>query len=240
MRAQYTVIVTGGGTGIGAAVSREMLAAGYKVIAIGLDEPDWQAEGLRFIRLDLLDAQATRDCAGELARTERVTHFVSNAGLILPNLLEDVSDEDFLTLSRLHAGAPLIFVQAFLPAMKEERFGRIVFNSSRAALGAKTRTAYSYSKAGIHGMVRTWGLELGQFGITVNAVAPGPVLTENFWSIVEKDGPVQEQIAKGLPVGRIGEPGDVARAVMFFADPRNGYVTGQTLYVCGGASIASF
>lgn len=233
-------VVTGGGTGIGAAISRLMLDQGYKVIAVGLDAPDWEAPGFAFERLDLLDLDATRAFAERCAAENAVTHVVHNAGFILPNLLEDVAPEDLLTLTTIHGASALVLVQAFVGGMKAQGFGRIIFNSSRASLGARTRTAYSYSKAGIHGMARSWALELGEFGITVNIVAPGPVLTENFWGIVEKDGPVQQQIAETLPVRRIGRPDDVARAVMFFADPLNGYVTGQTLYVCGGASIASY
>ena len=233
-------VITGGGTGIGAAISRLMLDQGYRVIAIGLDAPDWEAPGFSFEKVDLLDLDATRAFAERCARDHVVTHLVHNAGFILPNLLDDVKPEDLLTLTTIHGAAALVLVQAFVGGMKARGFGRIVFNSSRAALGAKTRTAYSYSKAGIHGMVRTWALELGEFGITVNTVAPGPVLTDNFWGIIEKDGPLQQQIANTLPVRRIGRPDDVARAVMFFSDPLNGYVTGQTLYVCGGASIASY
>jgi len=232
-------IVTGGGTGIGAAVSRLMLAQGYEVVAVGLDEPDWSEEGFSFERLDLLDLDATRTFAERTAADKPVTHFVHNAGFILPNLLESAKPEDLVKLTTIHAGSALVFAQALTPGMKERRFGRIIFNSSRASLGARTRTAYSYSKAGIHGMMRTWALELGEFGITVNTVAPGPILTDNFWGIVEKDGPLQKQIADGLPVRRIGLPDDVARAILFFADPLNGYVTGQTLFVCGGASIGS-
>lgn len=240
MNEANVAVITGGGTGIGAAISRLMIDQGYRVIAIGLDAPDWEAPGFSFEKVDLLDLDATRAFAERCAQDHAVTHLVHNAGFILPNLLDDVKPEDLLTLTTIHGAAALVLVQAFVGGMKERGFGRIVFNSSRAALGAKTRTAYSYSKAGIHGMVRTWALELGEFGITVNTVAPGPVLTDNFWGIIEKDGPLQQQIANTLPVRRIGRPDDVARAVMFFSDPLNGYVTGQTLYVCGGASIASY
>lgn len=232
-------IVTGGGTGIGAAVTRAMLEAGYEVVVAGLDAPDWSASGLQFEHLDLLDLDATRAFAQRCVAEGGVTHLVHNAGFILPNLLEEAKAEDLLTLTTVHAAAALVLAQAVVPAMKERGFGRIIFTSSRAALGVRTRTAYSYSKAGIHGMMRTWALELGEFGITVNTVAPGPILTDNFWSIVEKDGPLQQKIADGLPVKRIGLPEDVARAIMFFADPANSFVTGQTLFVCGGASIGS-
>ena len=88
-------------------------------------------------------------------------------------------------------------------------------------------------------MARTWALELAKYGITVNVVAPGPILTDNFWGIIDKDSPEQEALANRIPVGRIGEADDVTRAFTFFCDPKNSFVTGQTLYVCGGASIGS-
>ena len=123
--------------------------------------------------------------------------------------------------------------------MKEAGFGRIVFNASRAALGAPTRSAYGATKAGIIGMARTWALELAPHGITVNVVAPGPILTDNFWGVIEKDSPRQHDLAARIPVGRIGETGDVCRAMEFFLDPENSFVTGQTLFVCGGASVGA-
>ena len=88
-------------------------------------------------------------------------------------------------------------------------------------------------------MARTWALELAGQGITVNVVAPGPVLTDNFWGIIEKGSERQQKLASSIPVGRIGEVGDVSRAMMFFLDPENSFVTGQTLYVCGGASVGT-
>ena len=116
-------------------------------------------------------------------------------------------------------------------------FGRILFNGSRAAMGVPTRTAYSATKAAQIGMARTWALELAPFGITVNVVAPGPILTDNFWGIVEKDSEQQKALAKRIPVGRIGEARDVTNAFLFFCDPASSFVTGQTLFVCGGASL---
>ena len=131
-------------------------------------------------------------------------------------------------------------MQAVLPGMRERKFGRIVLMSSRAALGLQTRTAYSATKAGMIGMARTWALELAPFGITVNVVAPGPIGdTEMFRDVIPAGDARETAIAKSIPVGRLGRSDDVARAVMFFADPQNSFVTGQVLYVCGGASIAS-
>ncbi len=233
----YRAVVTGGSAGIGERLCRDFLELGYEVVSVARRAPDWNHERFSTVQADLTDPTETQQAAEEIAAAGEVTHFIHNAGIILPNLIEEAEPDDLLTLTQLHAGAALTFVKAFLPAMKGRGFGRIVFNSSRAAMGAPTRTAYSYSKAGLHGMARTWALELGPEGITVNVVAPGPVLTDNFWGIIEKGSERQQKLADNLPVRRIGTVDDVSRAILFFADPRNGYVTGQTLYVCGGASI---
>jgi NAD(P)-dependent dehydrogenase (short-subunit alcohol dehydrogenase family) len=130
-------------------------------------------------------------------------------------------------------------MQALLPAMKKAKFGRVVLVSSRAVLGLPTRTSYSATKAGMLGMARTWALELAPSGITVNVVAPGPIRTANFHSVVPEGSPQVEKIAQAIPVKRLGEADDVARAVLFFADRDAGFVTGQVLYVCGGTSVGT-
>jgi len=115
-----------------------------------------------------------------------------------------------------------------------------VLISSRAVLGLAKRTAYAATKAGMLGLARTWALELGPSGITVNVVAPGPIEeTEMFDNVVPKDSARKVALAQSIPVRRLGLPQDVARAVAFFTDPAAGFVTGQTLYVCGGASVGS-
>jgi NAD(P)-dependent dehydrogenase (short-subunit alcohol dehydrogenase family) len=112
--------------------------------------------------------------------------------------------------------------------------------SSRALLGLETRTNYSATKAAIIGQTRTWALELGSHGITVNAVAPGPIAaTEMFHKVFEEGDPKIDAIAQTIPMKRVGHPDDVARAVMFLADDKNSFITGQTLFVCGGASLGS-
>jgi len=130
-------------------------------------------------------------------------------------------------------------VQAALPAMKEAGFGRIVGVSSRGALGLQTRTNYSATKSGMFGMLRTWALELGPLGITSNCVAPGPVESDMFDEIMQDDKERIDNLAKAIPVQRIGKPDDVATAVKFFLKEDSDFITGQTLYVCGGASIGS-
>ena len=162
-----------------------------------------------------------------------------NAGVIRPALLADVKLDDLDALVELHLGCAIQLVQALLPAMRARRFGRIVLISSRAALGAATRTAYSATKAALLGLARTWALELAGDGITVNVVAPGPIRTDMFHDGRARRQRAGARLAASIPVGRIGEAADVARAVAFFAAPANGFVTGQTLFVCGGSSVGS-
>ncbi len=235
----YTAIVTGANKGIGADVADRLLEQGYTVVSIARSAPTRKHPKLHSVEADLLDPDAVCKAADHIKASFDVTHLIHNAGMIWPNLVEEATPADITGLAQLHLGSALTLLQASLPGMKKRQFGRVMFNASRAALGAPTRTAYSASKAGMIGMARTWALELAQHGITVNVVAPGPILTDNFWGIVEKDSPEQEALAKRIPVGRLGTVQDVTNAFLFFCSPDNGFVTGQTLYVCGGASVGT-
>ncbi|MCE8518090.1 SDR family oxidoreductase [Ruegeria pomeroyi] len=235
----HTAVITGGNKGIGADLAQALLARDYTVVSISRHAPEVTHPRLHSVEADLLDPQAVAEAAAEVATKHEVTHLIHNAGLIWPNLIEEAEPSDITGLAQLHLGSALTLLKAFLPAMKTRQFGRVMFNGSRAALGAPTRTAYGATKAGMIGMARTWALELAPHGITVNVVAPGPILTDNFWGIVEKDSPQQEALAKRIPMGRLGRVDDVTRAFLFFCDPENSFVTGQTLYVCGGASVGS-
>jgi 3-oxoacyl-[acyl-carrier protein] reductase len=233
-------LVTGGATGIGAEISRQMLAAGYEVLVLDLRRPDWTHERLHAHEIDLLDAGVVAKAARDLSAQRSFTHLVHNAGVIRPASIADTTLDDLQALTQLHIGAGLTLAQALLPGMKEKHFGRIVLMSSRGALGLANRTAYGATKAGIVGVVRSWALELAPFGITVNAVAPGPIGgTDMFHSVIPVGDPREKTLAASIPMKRLGRPDDVARAVMFFSDRANDFVTGQTMYVCGGASIGS-
>lgn len=235
----HTAVISGGNKGIGGDLADRLLDKGYTVISVARHASENDHPRLINVLADLLKPEDTARAAAEIAQSHTVTHFIHNAGLIWPNLIEDADAADLAGLTQLHLGSALTLLQAFLPAMKENRFGRVLFNGSRAALGVPTRTAYSATKAGMIGMARTWALELAPHGITVNVIAPGPVRTDNFWGIVEKDSEQEAALASRIPVGRLGEVGDISNAFLFFCDPANGFVTGQTLYVCGGASIGS-
>ena len=237
---QKTAIVTGGSTGIGVAICRHLLAQDFEVICLARRDAGLSSPRLRSVHVDLSDPVATGQAAAEIAAQQPVTTIVHNAGAILEKPLEQVTVKDLDTLSHLHLMAPIALVQANLPAMRAAAYGRIVLVSTRAVLGLARRTSYAATKAGMLALARTWALELGPAGITVNVVAPGPIEeTEMFDAYTPKGSAKRETIAQSLPVRRLGLPQDVARAVAFFADPGAGFVTGQTLYVCGGASVGS-
>ncbi len=231
--------VTGGSAGIGKAICEDLLAEGYEVVSLARRRCDIDHPKLHSIEVDLMDRAATAEAAAELARRFEVTTVVHNAGVIRPALLADVKLDDLDALVELHLGCAIQIVQAALPAMRAKRFGRVVLLSSRAAVGLQTRTNYSATKAGMLGMARTWALELAPEGITVNVVAPGPIRTDMFYDVVEAGSEKERALAASIPVKRLGESADVARAVRFFADPVNSFITGQVLYVCGGTSVGS-
>ena len=230
-------LVTGANSGIGEALAKRLTARGEMVIALGLEKPGWNHAMLESRKLDLMDLEAVRATASAICKKTPVLRIVHNAGATIAGTLEQAKPEDIENLARLHLGAPMALTQAALPEMVQKGFGRIVFVGSRASMGMPTRSAYSATKAGIHGLAKTWALELAPKGVTVNVVAPGPILTDIFWGIVPKNSKMQDQIAKRIPVGRIGVADDVANAIDFFLSENSGFVTGQILYVCGGLSV---
>ena len=238
--AEKWALVTGGSSGIGAAVCEALLAADYQVVSMDRTAAEVSSSRFHDVQVDLSDAQATREAAFDVAQRFPITTVIHNAGATRERALEEVTIDDLNALTNLHLAASLSLVQANLPAMRRAQFGRIVLVSSRAVLGLARRTVYSATKAGMLGMARTWALELGMHGITVNVVAPGPIqATGVFHEIIPEDSPKLPRIVESIPVKRLGMPEDVARAVLFFTAAEAGFVTGQTLFVCGGTSVGS-
>ncbi len=234
-----TALVTGGSTGIGNTLCEHLLEEGYRVINLSRRRSPLEHAELHNYCADLADPAATAAVAAEIAREHRVTDLVHNAGVIRPALLGSVEGADLEALTHIHLGAAITLAQASLPALRDCGSGRIVLISSRAAMGLETRTCYSATKSGMIGMARTWALELAGAGITVNVVAPGPIGDTEMFDRAMPDEDKRRQVAASIPVGRLGRPSDVARAVQFFLSPNNSFVTGQTLLVCGGASLGS-
>ena len=230
------VLVTGGSLGIGAGIVSRLIRDGYLPIILDQLEPA-QGVDAEFFKIDLSDAEATRSLLEEILAKYTLTRLVNNVGIVRPASLEFTSLEDFEQVMMLNARTAMICVQALLPAMREKHFGRIVSITSRATLGKEKRSAYSASKGALAAMTRTWALELAHDGITVNAVAPGPIETEAFKKNNPLSDPRTSSMVNGIPVKRLGTPADVAQAVSFFLDENSGFITGQTLYVCGGLTV---
>lgn len=231
------VVVTGGARNIGQAIALRLQEDGYRTIVLDIVEPEADTLKADAYQIDLSDVEATREIMNEITGRHCVTRLVNNVGIVAPALLEDARVEDLDRLMHLNVRSALVCTQALLPTMREQRFGRIVLNTSRVVLGKEARTIYSATKGALQSMARTWALELAGDGITVNCVAPGPIATTAFWENNPPDSERARRIIDNIPAQRMGQPEDVAQAVSFFCDDRSGFMTGQTLFVCGGVTV---
>ncbi|WP_446222020.1 3-oxoacyl-ACP reductase FabG [Nocardia sp. IBHARD005] len=248
MSTTNTAIVTGAARGIGAAVARRLAADGFAVAVIDLDEAagkpvvaEIEAAGGRAIAIgaDVADEAAVE------AAVERVTAelgaptvLVNNAGVLRDNLLFRMTADDWDTVMNVHLRGSFLMTRAVQKHMTAARFGRIVNLSSTSALGNRGQANYAAAKAGLQGFTKTLAFELGKFGITANAVAPGFIETEMTAATAARVGISFEDLKAGaaaeIPVARTGVPDDIAHAVSFFVSEGAGFVSGQVLYVAGG------
>ncbi|CAN5268762.1 3-oxoacyl-ACP reductase FabG [soil metagenome] len=247
-----TAIVTGAARGIGAAVALRLAADGYRVGVLDLD-PDACAPVVERIRstgaaalalgADVSDeesaAAAVELCAAELGAP---VVLVNNAGIIRDDLLFRMPAASWDAVIGVHLRGAFLMTRACQRYMTQARWGRIVSMSSISALGNRGQANYSAAKAGIEGFTRTAALELGPYGITANAIAPGYIETEMVRQTAERVGEPYEEfvarVASRVPVRRMGQPEDIAAAVSFFAGDAAGFINGQTLSVAGGLTSA--
>ena len=234
------VWLTGASSGIGACLVKMLAEQGSEVVCFSRRPAAAESPRVKSVAVDLADPDATRQAFREAAEGFPANCLVHNAGVIRERPLPEVTQDDMDALSRLHMGAAVAMVQANLDCMREAGWGRIVLMSSRAVVGLAKRTAYASTKAGMLGLARTWALELAPLKVTANVILPGPIAdTEMFDDVVRPGSERASRLASSIPLGRLGRPEDVARAAMFFLDRASGFVTGQTLYVCGGTSVGS-
>jgi len=239
---EQAVVVTGASSGIGAAIACHLAEQGHRVITVQRRAPDFLGQrgagSVEFMEADLTNTQDLSDLSEVLSQRFEVGYLVNNAGVNRPGSIDAVTDADLDAVWQLNVKAPIALIQAVLPGMRERRFGRIVNISSRAILGKTERIAYVSSKGGLAAMTRSLCLEVAGDGITVNTVAPGPVGTALFDNGHPLGSEKRAKVIASVPVKRIGTPLDVARSVAFFLSPDSGFITGQTLFVCGGVSVS--
>src|SRR5690606_10468455 len=239
MKNQLNVLVTGASRGIGRSICQRLVQDGYTVTGIARTRPaDWP-ENMPFYTVDLAERDAIKQTMADITAQGAYYGLVNNVGYVPTGRLEDVDTAELQKAVALNLEVNILCAQALLPGMRALGRGRIINIGSRAALGKPARTLYSTTKAGITGMTRTWALELAADHITVNAIAPGPIATEFFRGVNSSQDLATQKLLAGIPVGRIGQPEDVAHAVAYFMDERCGFVTGQTHYVCGGITIGA-
>lgn len=227
------LLITGGASGIGRAIATLGVGRGWDVVVLDRQESPVG----RSVIADLSDEESTASALREALEGGPITRLVNNVGAVFPSSLREQTLMSMDSSHALNLRCAVQCTQAVLDGMTEAGFGRIVNMSSRAALGKELRTAYAAAKAGLIGLTRVWALELGSSGITVNAIGPGPIATDLFLKANPAESPQTKAIIAGVPVGRLGQPEDIAHAAGFFLDDAAGFVTGQTLYVCGGLTV---
>ena len=237
-REEGLVVVTGASSGIGEAIAQALIDGGRTVITLQRKPPQIKHKNLLHFPLDLTDIEATRQLSAEIAAQYPVRYLVNNASANRPGPLETASIEDMEYVLAINLKASLLLIQAFTPAMRVAKYGRILSISSRAVLGKTERVIYASAKAGVIGMARTLSLELARDGITFNVIAPGAVATALFNNGHPPGSEKRQVVIDSIPMKRVGTPEDIANAAMFFLSPQSGYITGQTLFVCGGVSIS--
>jgi 3-oxoacyl-[acyl-carrier protein] reductase len=243
-----TAIVTGAARGIGAATAIRLAADGHAVAVLDLDAASCAATvatieeaGGRAVAV----GADVADAGGVQAAVDRVstelgapTILVNNAGIIRDNLLFKMTEDDWDSVLSVHLRGAFLMSRAVQKHQVEAGWGRIVNLSSTSALGNRGQANYSAAKAGMQGLTKTLAVELGRYGVTANAIAPGFIVTDMTRSTAERIGVGFDDFvahaAKEIPVGRAGEPADIAAAASFFASEEAGFVSGQVLYVAGG------
>ena len=245
---QRIAIVTGAARGIGAGTAKRLASDGLAVAVLDLSEAHGadtvaeieKASGKAIaVGADVSDADQVQAAVDKVAADlGEPTVLINNAGVTRDNLLFKMSDNDWDTVINVHLRGAFLMTRAVQAYMVNAKWGRVVSLSSVSAVGNRGQVNYSAAKAGLQGLTKTLAIELGKFGITANAVAPGFIVTDMTEATAARLGlsfeDFQAGAARAIPVGRVGQVEDVAAAISFFASEAAGFVSGQILYIAGG------
>ncbi len=235
---QRVTLITGATRGIGRAVAANLAAQGHRIVGIARSAGGADFPGEIF-SADLRDSEAVKRALADIVTRYEVTGLVNNAGLNHIQQLGEIDLAKFDEVIAVNLRAAVQCAQAVLPAMLRGRYGRIVNITSRALLGRVKTSAYSAAKAGLVALTRCWALELAGKNITVNAVGPGPTETEMWNENNPPESPATKQHIARIPIGRMGQPAEIAAAVAYFMSEEASFTTGQHIFVCGGLSIGA-
>lgn len=248
MSESRTAIVTGAARGIGAAVAKRLAKDGMAVAVVDLDEAACketvaaiEAEGGRALGVgaNVGDAEQVKAAVARVAaELGAPTVLVNNAGVLRDNLIFKMTDDDWDTVMTVHLRGSFLMSREVQKHQVEQKHGRIVNLSSTSALGNRGQANYATAKAGLQGLTKTLAIELGKYGVTANAIAPGFIETEMTAATAARVGVAFEDFkaaaAAAIPVGRTGKPEDIAALASFLCGEESGFVSGQVIYVAGG------